>query len=365
MTSKITIFDHFQKPLVELSNIPTTPRSWVENAYGKCEFAISTDDPACKPQYLQFGNLIHIEHIAGVDADGNTLGKLPSWVGILLPPQSWDKGLIRLTGYSAEAILDFRSMPYISVDNTPANIFKRILELSRKIYTNIIINFGITDDLGQMYQDDFKLSGYAHIKKLVDNNRMDWDVTGFIDDAGNLQLQGNLYREKGRLVNYTLTETNTELTSPYLTVQGTPSNVVHGFSQAQTQNSRRGAIGINQTALDIYGPLELNKVFMGTKDEAAVKTAAQAWADENGKPVTRVNRNVLNVGKAFDYMEVGNVLPIRERAGVGFLPRGGFGIDGVVRVIAVSYNDLTDKVPLSVDVNPPLQTIGVDVGASI
>jgi hypothetical protein len=67
------------------------------------------------------------------------------------------------------------------------------------------------------------------------------------------------------------------------------------------------------------------------------------------------------MGKAFDYMEVGNILPIHERAGVGFLPRGGFGIDGAVRIISVSYNDLTDKVPLNVDINPFIKNIDVGV----
>ena len=69
MSSRIRIFDHFQKPLIELNGIPTTPRGWILNKYSRAEYSISTSDPKCKEKYFQFGNLVHIEHLPKRDWD--------------------------------------------------------------------------------------------------------------------------------------------------------------------------------------------------------------------------------------------------------------------------------------------------------
>jgi len=350
VTSKITIFDHNCKPLAILDNVPTTPRSWVLNGYGKAQFAIDTSSDKCTEQLLQFGNLVHITHAPDRTYTG---GRLPTWTGIILPNRDWEENAVNVTALSAEAILSFRAMPYKTLNTTPGEAFKTILAMAQKIYTNIVFSANVVDN-SITYNDDLKLNAYDHINKIIEASLMDWDVIGTINANGNLELTANLYQAKGSRVDFTLTETNTEMGSPRLTEQGTPSNVVHGFSQDVTPNSRRGAIGINQSAFDDYGPLELNKVFMGVHDEASVRQSAQSWADKNGRPSKRIGRNVLNQGTAFSYLNVGNILGIRERAGVGFLPGGGFGIDGYVQVITMSYNDTTDKVNLVVDINPEI-----------
>src|SRR5512144_1026498 len=123
MASKITIFDHFLHPLDELIGIPATPRNWVLNGYGRCEFSLSTADPKCTLRNFQFGNLIHIEHIPSVDENGVTTGKLPGWTGIILPPQTWDLGVAHITAYGIEVLLKLRAMPYTTVQGTPKQVF--------------------------------------------------------------------------------------------------------------------------------------------------------------------------------------------------------------------------------------------------
>ena len=65
MASRILIFNHFCKPLVEIS-APTTPRNWILNDYGRAEFSIGYDPSLAqesqivREEILQFGNLIHI-----------------------------------------------------------------------------------------------------------------------------------------------------------------------------------------------------------------------------------------------------------------------------------------------------------------
>ena len=367
MTSRILLFDKYMHYKTELANVKDFQRGWVLNGYGKGSFTIETTDPDCTIDNLQFGNLVHVVHVATPGATGN--GILPTWTGIILPPQDWDKGKIKITVYGAEAILDFRAMPYVKVDNTPASVFTQLLTLAHKQSTNIIIQPGRIQDIKTNYTDKLKLSALAHIKKLSDTNQMDWDVIGSVSlarlNAGgtsDLQLFANLYDNKGSNPPFTLTEKNTEMSSPYLSIQGTPSNIVHGYSQAQTPATRWGFIGINQAAVDDYGPLELNKVFVGLDDQASVKSAAQAWATNNGRPTMRVGRKILNIDNNFDYLDIGNTLQIKERAGIGFLPDGTFGLDGSIRIIAMDYSDVTDSVKIVVDINPPVKNRDGDTG---
>src|SRR5215211_7474055 len=107
MTSKFSAFSHFCQPLAEL-NAPTTPRSWVLNDVGRAEFSISTADPKCTEANLQFGNLVHSEHLPTLDANSNLNGKLPSWTGMILPNRDWNTGVLHAAAFSMEGVLTTR-----------------------------------------------------------------------------------------------------------------------------------------------------------------------------------------------------------------------------------------------------------------
>lgn len=347
MSSRITIFDHFARRLVEIE-APTTPRSWVLNDYGRCEFSLSTSDPKCIENNLQFGNLVFIEHLPSVDETGNKHGKLPDWVGMILPPRSWDLGVCHVSAYAAEAILAFRAMPYVSVKGTPKLVFEKILEHAGESAKNIIIQPGNLDDKSLTFPDDLRTNAYDHIKKLTNDAGMDWDVVGDIDSKGNLSLYANLYEKKGVDTTLVLHNGNTELNGPLLTEQGTPSNQVFGYSQAQTRQARQRVEVLNQAALDDYGPLQLNQVFVGKHDITSVQNAAQVRVNERGRPKKLFKRILLDHSDAFDMADIGNRMQVRD-TNVGFY-NGGFGVSETVRVISMDYNDLSNKVPLNIEV---------------
>ena len=347
MASRITIFDHFMRRLVEIE-APTTPRSWILNGYGRCEFSLSTSDPKCTENNLQFGNLVFIEHLPSKDETGQIHGKLPDWVGIIMPPRSWDLGVCHVSAYSAESILAFRAMPYVTVKGTPKTIFEMIIEHAHERAKNIIIQPGFLDDQPLTFPDDLRTNAYDHINKLTNDAGMDWDVTGEIDEKGDLLLFANLYRKKGIETGLVLHNNNTELQSPLLTEQGTPSNQVFGYSQANTAQARQRVEVVNQDSIDDYGPLQLNQVFIGKHDGTSVRNAAQVRVNERGRPVKIIKRILLDHSNAFDLVNVGNILTVKD-TNVGFY-NGGFGLDADVRIISMDYNDLSNKTPLNVEV---------------
>ena len=351
MSSRIRIFDHFQKPLIELNGIPTTPRGWILNKYSRAEYSISTSDPKCKEKYFQFGNLVHIEHLPKRDWDLSVKGTLPSWTGIILPDRNWDNGALHVTVYSAEAILAFRAMPYLTVKNQPKEVFKTILNHAHDHARNIIIQPGQLDDLPITYPDDLRTNAYDHIIKMTGDCRMDWDVVGSVNEKGNLELVANLYNRKGIDTALSLNSSNVELQGPLLTEQGTPSNHVFGYSQSSTSESRIGPLeGIYQDSLNDYGSLQLNQVFIGKRDASSVLRSSQNKADNRGRPVKIIKRIALDNKKTFDYLNVGNTATVKESK-VGFNKNGGFGFESKVKILTMDYNDLSNKVVLNVEVN--------------
>lgn len=353
MTSKITIFDHFCNKLIDFSNIPTTPRSWILNGSGKAEFSIGFDpsipqvNQLLQERYFQYGNLIHIEHLPSVDADGNKRGKLPDWTGIILPNRDWDLGVCHITAYSAESILVFRAMPYVSIKGTPKKFVQQVMDALQA--KNIVFQYDVMDDIPLTFPDDLRTNAYDHIIKLIKNSGMDWNVTGSIDKNNRLNLYINLYNRKGIDTSLRFTNVNSELGSPLLSEQGTPSNQVFGYSQAQTANGRYNAEAINQSAFDDYGPLQLNQVFVGLHDATSVFNATKARADERGRPVMRVTRNAIDINNTFDYLDTGNTVLLKEN-NVGFNPNGGYGFEARVKILSMSYNDLSDRIPLTIEV---------------
>ena len=354
MASNLRIFDHFAKSLAYLE-APTTPRSWVLNGYGKAEFSLGL-------QYLQdrfnpreetivkYNNLVFITHVPTQDAAGNVNGKLPDWVGIILPDRNWTFRVLGVTAYSAEAILTFRPMPLTAIKGTPGSMFKEMLNYAHAVADDIVIQPGIIEDIPEQFADSLVTSAYDHIKKLCMNAGMNFDVTGQIDSRGNLQLYANLYRRKGADTRLELTQDNTEGGGPLLTEQGTPYNVVYGYTQASTKESRYFAKGVNQASVDKYGVLAKNQTFSGIRDQTALANAAQTMADALAEPVKMIRRVALDSGDTFDSLAVGNTVGVKDTT-VGFKPGGGFGFEARARILSLDYNDLTvGKAPLHLEI---------------
>ena len=348
MASKVTVFDHNMHPLDEL-NVAVTPRSWVLNDYGRAEFTISTADAKCTKRNLNYGNMVYIQHIPSKDENGSKNGILPDWVGMVLPPREWDLGMVHVTAYSAEMMLMFRPAPWRTVEGTPKAIFTKLLQYASDFAPNMVIQPGILDDITDNFADDLKVSCYDHIKTLIKNSGMDWDVTGNLDSKGNLQLFGNLYLSKGAYTGQTFTVTNSELVSPSLTEQGAPTNTIVGHSQAQTRKDRLEWTATDQAAIDDYGPLGLNTTFLGTHSMPELQAASQNSVNASGRPRKILRRNALDIGNMFSLLNTGNIWNLHDTT-VGFAVGGGFGITETVRIRSMDYNDLSNKCPLNIEV---------------
>ena len=77
--------------------------------------------------------------------------------------------------------------------------------------------------------------------------------------------------------------------------------------------------------------------------------ATQARADARGRPVKIISRTVLDYGLAFSKLNTGNIATVVDSS-VGFKPGGGYGFDAQARIRSISYNDLSNKCPLNLEI---------------
>lgn len=350
MPSKITAYSQHLHPLAEIT-APTTPRSWVLSGYGKADFSMSSSDPKATETNLQFGNVYLIEHIPTKDETGAAKGKLPNWIGKVMPSREWGFGVISKTVYSMEGYLKYCPMPLTKIDGTPRQIFTEIIRHANEFVKHYgggtVFQFGIVEDKPLTLSDKLVTNAYDHIQTLVARAGMDWDITAETDARGNLLLYANLYQSKGSVTDVVLSNINTELEGGLLSEQGDIFNVVIGYSQSSTPQQRYPGIGVHQGALNDYGPFGVNQVFTGLFDPASVRSAAQVIADKRGRPVKMIPHKVmLDISKVFSAVNTGDTVTVRD-TNAGFSPGGGLGFEIASRVITMEYNDLSNKVPLT------------------
>lgn len=368
MTSTIKLFDKAGNYLDEITDIPTTPRTWILNAYGRCTFSMPLDHEKLTERNFRFGNLIYIEHIPG----GDGTGELPPWGGIILPQRTWNIDAVEITAFTGEAILAYRALPYVDIDLPISEAFKAIVGYAGSVSDNSVkIQVGRVIDKDIPYTDSLKTNAYDHIaKKLMTFSGNLWSVTPQIDGFTNtLSFSVNYLNLPGvPAAPYLLNTTNTQDQNPLLTEQGTIINHIFAYTQASTPQDRQMVELKDFASIRTYGEFQANLVYVGQTDISTLSSIAASWespqgaiGDATGETTTQTKfpaftgasklfkRVVLNRDTAFSNLRVGSVLQVDEQR-VGFNPAGGFGVKANIRITSMSYDDTTDKVDMVVEV---------------
>jgi hypothetical protein len=367
MASKAWFFNHWGE--LEEGGIPitTTPRSWILNGYGRCDFTIPLSDSFLKEKYIQFGNFIHIKHYPDETGGRSVYGILPDWTGMIVPTRTWNKDAVVVSAVSVEALLAFRAMPFVTVEGTSDTVFRQIIGYANASPTvtnsSIPINLGRVDTATSStslswsnpelqavsYSDELRTNAYDHIKKMVERVNMDWDIVGTLTPGSYaLKLTANLYQRKGR-DGLILTTVNTDEQNTLLTEQGTITNQVFAYNQAQTAETRIMQEVVDTTSMNKYGPFQANMVFTGiTSSDTSVRSAGQMRVTTRGEPVKLVSRTALDYLDTFSFIATGNICFVYSPT-VGFNPDGSLGFRSWARILSMDFNELTKQVALTVE----------------
>lgn len=335
MTSRIVVYDKSGGAIAEIS--ANVRRSWELNKYQTATFAMANEDAKAQERFLQFGNFILVEH-----------EKLGSWAGMIDTPREWGYRQFTVKAYSGEYILTTRRGPTSeTLEGSPGAVFQQMVEKANQSAATLI-RIGTIYSGGRTRKEPYNLEDpYEAVKKLAEGCGQEWDITPGIDAGGRLYFEANWYEKKGSTQLIKLEETlNMELGNQPMTEQGHLINDLVGFGPGMTWESKSSVRLIDAESAGDYGIRQDSKDY-GPEDEGTIEENTRASLAKWKMPRRTFSVKALDVGDLFFALRVGNRLPVRF-INVGFNPEG-FGMETVVRILGMTYDDISNRVEMVVD----------------
>lgn len=336
MTTRIRIFAKDGAALAELNASCT--RSWILNDVGRGTISLAVADDKCCREYLEFGNLVYVEH-----------DKLPAWGGVIDTPRTWSGNTVEISIYSAETILNWRrGWEKEKLTGTPGELYRQIIikanqEGDTRITLGEIYTGGVSKGM------TFTLSNlFDAVKKVSDESGMDWGLDPALDPQGRLYFIANWYERRGMARILRLVEgLNVAKGSNPLTEQGTIANDITGFGNHVAAYG--GTIIENvrdEASQSRYGLRQLAKSVDGD-NPAAVRDAANSELAANKNPRRTMRLEAADVGECFYNLRLGDVLPVNMQQ-VGF-GSAGLGMEGFFRVVGMDFSEASAVCKLVLD----------------
>jgi len=351
LEGRITLYTNDGVPLAEVSG--QAPRTWLLNKFGQAKIRIplsaykSADHPdgALLPTDTQIGNLVLIEH-----------DRVGPWAGILALPQTFDEmsGEAELTAYTAEWLLKYR-MVEARFAGTRGQIFEDLLQAANEVP-------GPDFQVGTLYRDgeSFPLAAgkqpniYDMIVGNLGGDRAghDWGLTHAFTADGRLYFVGHWYGIRGEYrPNVALIEGhNMQLPSgAVLTYDGEILNDVKTKGEKEREGQHRGKPEQRRrdwTSIGQYGVFQ-QLLLVEATSETEVGDIAVTTLAEQAQPRKRFRVEALDINDSFDFLHLGDVIPVRfVRA--GFFS-GQLGMETDVRIIGKAFDETEGYMTLTVE----------------
>lgn len=302
---------------------------------------ISMADPVLNEDLLRFRNILYI-----------TDGVLPNWVGQIGEPQGYSRGDIEINATAAEIILDDR-WPLDNLKSTPGAMFSQLIS-DANASAPCGISVGDVDD-----GDDIialargSQSVLQAIQRLQIKTGFYWGISGSRAE-GHMPVLSAWFRRNvgqdftGEVNSLALDETlNLELdaSSQIMVKSGRVKNHVRvTASSGSVDNASKGE-DLNADSINAYGLAQFVTSESAKSDLQAGKKAATALSERRA-PTIRF-AVTCNDPDVYPYLRLGSRYPLILRT-VGF-QNGRRGWEGNVRIIGMAYDDMVNKVELTLE----------------
>ena len=337
MTTEILVANPRGTLLADINVVPVA--SWIVNDVGDASFTMSLQDAKAREAFLQFGNIIVINH-----------DELPSWVGFISSElgREWNGESVSIRALSAEVLMERRIVFPERMAGTTGAIFRAMLENLAADNSG-----GITIYPGSIYmggkQNYYPLIGRCRdvVDRIAKRGKCDWSITHKIID-GQVRLYANLYKgERGVKTGKVLDSRTTELMPPLYTEEGEIWNHVVFMKPLNSE----GELKIcepqrDEKSISRYG-LRMYLGEANAEDVDSLVWQAKAWLYDHAYPRGLCAPTILNVDNLFRNVDLGNVYRWENHA-VGF--EGGFiGTGDEVRMTGFEVDYAADKVAAVVE----------------
>jgi hypothetical protein len=324
--SRILVFDRNGNALAELE--ATCERSWLLSDVGKATFSLSTQDKKCRREFLQFGNLVYIEH-----------EKLPVWAGVIDVPRKWESGKVTVTAYSGEKLLSYRIGPLNrTLRGSTKTVLKTIMELAQQEEPLPMV-IGDFQESGRFHEETVNLTNLFELfQKIVEQAGGDFFTVPEISEQ-KLRFVLSYYSGAiGMETGFGLIEGhNLELSGRPLTEQGTICNDLVGYSNGASWASKVTERVIDEESIAQYGRRQDGKSFGGDSEAGTLKENTKKTAAVSAQPKQTLDLNALDVGDTWNWLRLGNSFEAQLHT-VGFYGDG-FGYRGTIVVHGMEFNE--------------------------
>jgi hypothetical protein len=336
MSSRISVFDKSGHKMVELDG--NIKRTWVIGAYAEAEGTISLENEKAKREYLNFGNYLVVEH-----------DKLPIWGGIIVPPRDWERNTVKFSAKSGEFLLTTRNGPtWQKWEGHGALILKQMVDYGNS-HGSTLLKMGEYTPMQPWIsrtQDWTKM--YERLKELVDTTEQEWGVTPKFDVRGELYFEANWFPKMGMERLITLLEgSNLEAKGKVLTEQGTIVNELLGIGGGSTEEDKVFTTSRDADSIDDYGLFQSSEVFGDTTWTSFVSSVEASLA-KTKQPRNTWDLTLLDVNDLFKSVRLGDTFPIKMLQ-AGWKSDGTLGFEGSVRVLGMTYDDISNKLDIVAD----------------
>lgn len=328
MASRITIYDKTGLCIAEVNAL--AKRSWILSKFGVANFQISTQDPKCRREILEFGNYVLIEH-----------EKVPAWVGVIVTPRKWKFGSVTVTANSAEWIFRTRrgedGKTWYSYCG---NNFKELIAFAN-IASDTRITAGEIYVHGYPYKMDLTYGSdlYTAITQMSDYYyKHEWDVTPAWDAQHRLVFKANWYLKRSYPRQTALEEgNNIEMVDDAMTEQGDIINDYRFTGSGVNHTDKSTFTATDPDSIARYGLIQ--KAETGPAEELVgnVEANARAKLDKIKNPKMTFNFKVLDIGTVWNEMQIGAQFPVKMHS-CGFFGSQ-FGAETVVRITGMVFDD--------------------------
>lgn len=336
MSSRISIFDKSGHKMAELDG--NVKRTWMIGAYSEATGTISLKDSKARREYLNFGNYLVVEH-----------DKLPIWGGMITTPRGWSGNTLEFTALSGEYLLTIRNGPtWQKWEGHGALMLKQMIDYGNshgqtllKVgeYTPMHPWMSLTQDWTKMYD---------RLKELVTISGQEWTVTPKFDVFGQLYFEANWFKELGMERHIILLEgSNLELGTNPLSEQGAIVNELLAIGGNSTQESKLYLVVRDEESINDYGAFQGSEAFnAGTMAE--LESCANGSLAKTKQPRNTWDLTALDVNDLFKSLRLGDTFPVKMLQ-IGWKSDGTQGFEGSVRILGMTYDDISNRVSLVAD----------------
>jgi hypothetical protein len=332
--SRLTVYDPKGKALAEFSC--QANRSWVLGGIGEARIAIANSTPRLTEQNVRFGNRVLIQN-----------SRIGSWGGVIWTPRKWQGGSLQLTAYSPEYLLKLRRTSSSMLTGTAGSLFAQLLEIANA-----------RESLGLIYDTESFTGGasweepvhydtcYDVLQRIQLRSGQEWEFRAE-KTLGQLVFKGLWQVGPQPVLSGSLWEgLNLEDEARSILIE---QGDIHNDIVVLAQGTNVETPGQATDAASIEKYLLSEGIFI---TEGATSGAAQYTAEtllaRFKEPRRTFSLTATDTNNTFDFLRVGNFVKL-YLYNHGFMPSGERGVQTTVRITQMAYDDMTNKVSLTVE----------------